>query len=260
MCLVAVVVWLSKIMCGMCMWVMCTWQTIRQPMRLSCRFHMLSLSAPVTSLPSLPLMLLIALVVLQAFERAEHRGAGTLHETAADEVAHGVFMQSYIPQSLMAVKDAEEEMDKIAKGDVSGMFHSALTGVVLEPSHPAGAPERSVAATTVPHAASAVLGAASSETAALVGHADAANAGVGRTDDSAGESESESGSSSDEDGDEGADRREDREKGTGDEVFTKKGASKEERKAHKAAIKEGKREKRKTKVPKKDKRKHIAKH
>jgi RIO kinase 1 len=45
--------------------------------------------------------------VAEALVRAGERGAGVQHASAADEVAHGVFMAAYIPRDLGGVRDVE---------------------------------------------------------------------------------------------------------------------------------------------------------
>jgi RIO kinase 1 len=47
---------------------------------------------------------------------------------AEAEIEHSVFMQAYIPQSLMAVKDPEAETSKLAQGDTHEIYHGILTG------------------------------------------------------------------------------------------------------------------------------------
>ncbi len=92
---------------------------------------------------------------MQMLDRAEERCAdGKVHDDAAAQVEHAVFMQvssniecflkllevvpilctvfvsqSYIPRTLAAVRDAEGDVAKVMQGDTSGLYYAALTGM-----------------------------------------------------------------------------------------------------------------------------------
>jgi len=176
---------------------------------------------------------------------------GKLHESAEAEVEHAVFMQSYIPQSLSEVRDAESETARVLAGTASGLYHTVITGVGAAGKTAGGA------------AAGGAKAAASSSTAARI-------AGPSGSRIAPPSSDSESGSGSEDDEEEGSDEDGDDSDGEGEEgedgqrrlrvrapEYTSKGQSKEEKKAHKAAVKEAQREKRKTKIPKHVKKKHA---
>ena len=221
-----------------------------------------------------------------ALARAEARGSsGTggdgLHETPEAEVAHGVFMASFIPQSLAGVRDVEADVDKLKRGDTAELYYGALTGVmetgVAHPqqkdsafvSHASGSAS-AVAASSSSSSASKVrfegdtdslppasASAVAVDSSAACGRASSAASSVGaagdashnRSGNSDSDEDSESGSESDSDDDEEEGEKE----GAGgdkDAQYKKKFASKEDKRAHKAAIKEANREKRKNKIPK----------
>jgi RIO kinase 1 len=176
---------------------------------------------------------------------------GKLHESAEAEVEHAVFMQSYIPQSLSEVRDAESETARVLAGTASDIYHTVITGV--------GAAGKAAGGT-----ASGGAKVAAPASAARISEPPGSRIAPPSSD-----SESGSGSEGDDD-DEGSDEDDDGSEGEGEEgeggqrrlrvrapEYTSKGQSKEEKKAHKAAVKEAQREKRKTKIPKHVKKKHA---
>ena len=216
-------------------------------------------------------------------ERAELRGSsGKEHVDAAAEVEHAVFMQSYIPRTLDAVRDVEADVAKVMKGDTAGLYYAALTGMDAV-GHGAAASAR---VKSDAHAPRSVSPADNFDASNFVGDASAVPpvsadadlppAPVTRSDspccpagrdqcdalvprDAGGgahiegaqrgaEDGSKSGSDEDDDdSDDDDDEIEDGDGGggSGSAAFTKRSASKDERKAHKALVKEEKREKRK---------------
>lgn len=221
---------------------------------------------------------------------SERTDSGKLYTTAAEEVEHGVFMQAYIPRSLAAVRDAEDEVARVLRGDTAGMYHAAMTGAVSSAVpggakaaaaeeeekedkeegeedkekqrstvEAAGEASSATAAAAPLSTESAPASAASSSSASAAQQAEGEkkkSAPAPSTAPAAGGEGSDS-EDDDEDQEDGSSDGEEGEEGEASgRAFVKKGASKEERKAHKAAVKAEKREKRKTKIPKHVKRKH----
>lgn len=219
-------------------------------------------------------------------ERAELRGSsGKEHVDAAAEVEHAVFMQSFIPRTLDAVRDVEADVAKVMKGDTAGLYYAALTGMdavglgaaasarVKSDAH---APRSTSPATDA--VASHFVGDASA-VPPVSADADLPPAPETRSDSPSCPAEREqcnalvpedagggahiegerlgadggSNSGSDDDDDDSDDDNDEVEDGdggggSGSAAFTKRLASKDERKAHKALVKEEKREKRKVGV------------
>jgi RIO kinase 1 len=194
-------------------------------------------------------------------EAAAAGGAAAAAGDAAQAVDHAVFMQAYIPQSLAAVRDAEEETARLVAGDTSGMYYRALTGLdeaqpaaavrhaptagaIVQPTGSPAGPDTTPVAGRVRFADQSVSGSAAP--AASAGSAEAARDQSPDSDLS--DSDTESGSAGG--GAEGA-------VGPGGVFVHYRGMSKEEKKAHKAAVKEGNRERRKTKLSKKAKKRAV---
>lgn len=169
--------------------------------------------------------------------RAMHRSENNTKATAEQQVEDAVFMQAYIPRSLADVQDHEQERDRMEKGDFSGVFHGAITGVI----DPMQATRRDgdLAMPLMPAAAPSDV--PDSDDGKPAG----AHAGRGaEAEEDKHEDESDAGGSGD-GSEDGSDEEEDEEP-----AFTLKGSSKDERKAHKAAVKAAAREKRQQKLPK----------
>jgi RIO kinase 1 len=198
---------------------------------------------------------------------------GDAAAAAAEAVEHAVFMQAYIPQSLAAVRDAEEETAKLAAGDTSGMYYRALAGLAEAPVVADAAASEPRTAVTERVGAPRAAGVRFAESRVLDGghgghhqlDSDAGPRAASATDcapagssaDADGEDDSSgSGGSSDDEGDAGEGEGEG-EGGAGGAGYVHRGLSKEEKKAHKAAVKAANRERRKTKMAKKDKKKQL---
>lgn len=220
-------------------------------------------------------------------ERADLRGSSSekLHADAAAEVEHAVFMQSYIPRTLGAVRDVDADVAKVMKGDTSGLYYAALTGMDAiglsaaaahaesASAKAAAAAEASAAAepgplaadsatlsTAVPRGPSPPVTLGSLDQCVVTGDLGDSDRNGGRITAEAhveppgvalGAADAEESSSGSEDSD--SDEDDEDMVGTGagcaedgaGGAFTKRLASKDERRAHKAAVKEEKRERRK---------------
>ena len=111
--------------------------------------------------------------------RAEQRAAAdraTLQQMQRldRDVEHRVFMQAYIPQSLHAVRDAEAETARVARGDTAGqLYYRALHGLGDDGNVVAAAAGESVAGAS----GGGTSGAASGSTGAAVGGAGGSSGG-----------------------------------------------------------------------------------
>jgi RIO kinase 1 len=176
---------------------------------------------------------------------------GKLHESAEAEVEHAVFMQSYIPQSLSEVRDAESETARVLAGTASGLYHAVITGVGSAGKAAGGAAAGDAKAAAPASSAARMAG----PTGSRIAPPSDSESGSGSEDDDEEGSDEDGDDSEGEEGEEGEDGQ--RRLRPRAPEYTSKGQSKEEKKAHKAAVKEAQREKRKTKIPKHVKKKHA---
>jgi RIO kinase 1 len=159
------------------------------------------------------------------------------------DVEHRVFMQAYIPQSLHAVRDAEAETARVARGDTAGqLYYRALHGLGGGGAESGG---EGVAGGSTGAAAAPVAAAAS-----------AANAGAEAGADEAGE-EGESSGDGDEEDEADSDGEERDPNRPPPQDKGRAGMTREEQRLHKLAVKLAKREKRKTKIKKHVKKSHT---
>lgn len=205
-----------------------------------------------------------------ALARSEARG--NARPTGEEEVAEGVFMAAFIPQSLAAVRDVEGDVDKLTRGETGELYYGALTGMTSA----AAARAEGRAGEEFSSASEGALGGAADGEAGdcAAGTPSSRRGDASRAVRFSGDKESDAsaavqggdapselqdddaGDDGSDDSDDDSDSEEDDGEG-GEPAYTKRAATKEEKAAHKAAVKAAKREKRKSKIPKATKKKHA---